>query len=96
MRNIESLKRCDDLPRSEVARKKQTRQSDTTLLLFEPFWTPIAQRLMQALAIIKHLDILGEDIAGFRVLLKVRIPLNPAAASERSGHPSKPRDAGPQ
>jgi hypothetical protein len=42
--------------RGEVAPKKQTRELGLTLLLFELFRTPIAERLMQALAVIEHLD----------------------------------------
>ena len=58
----------------EVAPEKQTRGLRTTLLAIELLWTPIAKRLMQALAVVEHLDILRDGIAGFGLMLEVLMP----------------------
>jgi hypothetical protein len=43
------------------------------LLLFELFRTPIAERLMHALPVREHLDILGDGLAGLGLILKLPV-----------------------
>lgn len=58
----------------EVAPEKQTRELRTTLLPFELFWAPIAQCLMQALAVIEPLDIVLNGHLCLSLRLKLPMP----------------------
>ena len=57
---VPGLMVLDELHRGhiEVAPEKQTRELRTTLLPLELLWTAIAQRLVQALAVVKLFDVL--------------------------------------
>ena len=57
-----------------VAPKKQTRGLRVTTQLLELLWTAIAKRLMQSLAIVEHLNILRDGVAGFGLMLEAPMP----------------------
>src|SRR6059036_3599582 len=58
----------------EVAPKKQTGGLRVTLLPFEVFRTPIAQRLVQTPAVIEALDVFEDRLTGLGLILELPMP----------------------